>query len=86
VSWRHGRPGAWPAPALRRRLGTRPRVVVLLDGFPQTWHERRHVIPRLVDASRRVVAPDSAAPGTRGVAPPSAGHAKASPQTHVPGC
>jgi pimeloyl-ACP methyl ester carboxylesterase len=52
--------------------GAGPRVVVLLDGFPQTWHEWRHVIPRLVDAGRRVVATDSAAPGTRGVAPRAA--------------
>jgi pimeloyl-ACP methyl ester carboxylesterase len=31
---------------------------VLLHGFPQTWREWRHVIPPLVDAGYRVVAPD----------------------------
>jgi dienelactone hydrolase len=60
------------APALRHGWHG-PRVVVLPDGFPQTWHDWRHVNPRLVDAGRRVVAPDSAAPGTRGVAQPSEG-------------
>jgi pimeloyl-ACP methyl ester carboxylesterase len=38
--------------------GTGRRAVVLLHGFPQTWHEWRHVIPALVDAGFRVVAPD----------------------------
>jgi pimeloyl-ACP methyl ester carboxylesterase len=31
---------------------------VLVHGFPQTWWEWRHVIPALVDAGYRVVAPD----------------------------
>jgi pimeloyl-ACP methyl ester carboxylesterase len=31
---------------------------VLLHGFPQTWWEWRHVIPELVTAGYRVVAPD----------------------------
>jgi len=31
---------------------------VLLHGFPQTWWEWRHVIPPLVDAGFRVIAPD----------------------------
>lgn len=38
--------------------GEGPRVVVLLHGFPQTWWEWRHVMPPLVDAGFRVVAPD----------------------------
>jgi pimeloyl-ACP methyl ester carboxylesterase len=38
--------------------GSGPRVVVLLHGFPQTWHEWRHVILQLADAGFRVVAPD----------------------------
>jgi pimeloyl-ACP methyl ester carboxylesterase len=38
--------------------GDGPRAVVLLHGFPQTWREWQHVIPPLVDAGFRVVAPD----------------------------
>jgi pimeloyl-ACP methyl ester carboxylesterase len=34
------------------------RTVVLLHGFPQTWWQWRRVIPALVDAGFRVVAPD----------------------------
>lgn len=34
------------------------RTIVLLHGFPQTWWEWRLVIPALVDAGFRVVAPD----------------------------
>jgi pimeloyl-ACP methyl ester carboxylesterase len=33
-------------------------AVVLLHGFPQTWREWRHVMPRLADAGLRVIAPD----------------------------
>ena len=33
-------------------------TVVLLHGFPQTWWEWHRVIPRLVEAGIRVVAPD----------------------------
>jgi pimeloyl-ACP methyl ester carboxylesterase len=33
-------------------------TIVLLHGFPQSWREWRHVIPPLVDAGYRVVAPD----------------------------
>lgn len=36
----------------------RSPAVVLLHGFPQTWWEWRHVIPALVAAGFRVVAPD----------------------------
>jgi pimeloyl-ACP methyl ester carboxylesterase len=38
--------------------GTGTRTIVLLHGFPQTWWEWRHVIPELVTAGYRVVAPD----------------------------
>jgi pimeloyl-ACP methyl ester carboxylesterase len=38
--------------------GSGNRTVVLLHGFPQTWREWRHMIPPLVDAGYRVVAPD----------------------------
>jgi pimeloyl-ACP methyl ester carboxylesterase len=38
--------------------GEGARTVVLLHGFPQTWWEWRRVIPALVDAGYRVVAPD----------------------------
>ncbi|MFG3253838.1 alpha/beta fold hydrolase [Streptomyces sp. NPDC048172] len=38
--------------------GTGPRTAVLLHGFPQTWREWRRVIPALVEAGFRVVAPD----------------------------
>ena len=38
--------------------GAGGRTAVLLHGFPQTWREWRHVIPRLVAAGYRVVAPD----------------------------
>ncbi|NGO72830.1 alpha/beta fold hydrolase [Streptomyces boncukensis] len=38
--------------------GEGPRTAVLLHGFPQTWWEWHHVIPRLVAEGFRVVAPD----------------------------
>jgi pimeloyl-ACP methyl ester carboxylesterase len=38
--------------------GAGARTIVLLHGFPQTWWEWRRVIPTLVDAGFRVVAPD----------------------------
>ena len=38
--------------------GQGPRTVVLLHGFPQTWWQWQHVIPPLVEAGYRVVAPD----------------------------
>jgi len=38
--------------------GEGERTVVLLHGFPQTWWEWHRVIPRLVEAGFRVVAPD----------------------------
>ncbi len=38
--------------------GERERTIVLLHGFPQTWWEWRRVVPTLVEAGFRVVAPD----------------------------
>jgi pimeloyl-ACP methyl ester carboxylesterase len=38
--------------------GEGARTIVLLHGFPQTWWEWRHVIPPLVEAGCRIVAPD----------------------------
>jgi pimeloyl-ACP methyl ester carboxylesterase len=38
--------------------GEGARTAVLLHGFPQTWREWQHVIPSLVDAGFRVIAPD----------------------------
>jgi pimeloyl-ACP methyl ester carboxylesterase len=38
--------------------GAGERTIVLLHGFPQTWREWRRVLPLLVDAGYRVVAPD----------------------------
>lgn len=38
--------------------GEGERVLVLLHGFPQTWWEWRHLLPRLVQAGFRVVIPD----------------------------
>lgn len=38
--------------------GEGPGTIVLLHGFPQTWWEWHLVIPRLVSAGYRVVAPD----------------------------
>ena len=38
--------------------GQGPRTIVLLHGYPQTWWEWRHVIPVLMQAGWRVVAPD----------------------------
>jgi pimeloyl-ACP methyl ester carboxylesterase len=38
--------------------GEGDRTIVLLHGFPQTWWEWRRVIPILVKAGYRVIAPD----------------------------
>jgi pimeloyl-ACP methyl ester carboxylesterase len=38
--------------------GEGDRTVVLLHGFPQTWRQWRRIIPALVTAGFRVVAPD----------------------------
>jgi pimeloyl-ACP methyl ester carboxylesterase len=38
--------------------GAGDKTIVLLHGFPQTWREWRQLIPSLVGAGYRVVAPD----------------------------
>ena len=38
--------------------GSGEQTIVLIHGFPQTWWEWRLVIPALVDAGFRVIAPD----------------------------
>jgi pimeloyl-ACP methyl ester carboxylesterase len=38
--------------------GDGPRTIVLVHGFPQTWWQWHQIIPPLVDAGFRVVAPD----------------------------
>ncbi|MES1159690.1 MAG: alpha/beta hydrolase [Bacteroidota bacterium] len=38
--------------------GSGDKTIVLIHGFPQTWWEWRLVIPELVDAGFRVIAPD----------------------------
>lgn len=38
--------------------GDGPGTAVLLHGFPQTWWEWRKLMPTLVDAGYRVIAPD----------------------------
>jgi pimeloyl-ACP methyl ester carboxylesterase len=59
VALRHGMSEI--APGLRLHhvsAGDGARTLVLLHGFPQTWWEWRRVIPPLVDAGFRVIAPD----------------------------
>jgi pimeloyl-ACP methyl ester carboxylesterase len=46
--------------------GDGPRTIVLLHGFPQTWWAWRSVIPELVAAGFRVVAPDYRGAGHSG--------------------
>lgn len=46
--------------------GNGPRTAILLHGFPQTWWEWHHVIPRLVEAGYRVWHRITVAPVTRG--------------------
>jgi pimeloyl-ACP methyl ester carboxylesterase len=43
--------------------GSGDSTVVLPHGFPQTWREWRHIVPDLVSAGYRVVAPDYRAAG-----------------------
>jgi pimeloyl-ACP methyl ester carboxylesterase len=46
--------------------GQGSRTIVLLHGYPQTWWQWRHVMPALVDAGFRVVAPDYRGAGHSG--------------------
>jgi pimeloyl-ACP methyl ester carboxylesterase len=57
--WTHGM--AEIEPGLRLHYvtaGDGERTILLLHGFPQTWWEWRLLIPLLVKAGFRVVAPD----------------------------
>ncbi|MGY0035662.1 alpha/beta fold hydrolase [Pedobacter sp. NJ-S-72] len=38
--------------------GSGEKTIVLLHGFPQTWWEWRFIIPELVNAGFRVIAPE----------------------------
>jgi pimeloyl-ACP methyl ester carboxylesterase len=59
VSLRHGMSDIEPGLRLHYVMaGDGARTVVLLHGFPQTWWEWRRVIPPLVHAGFRVIAPD----------------------------
>ena len=56
--------------------GTGPRTIVLLHGYPQTWHEWRHVIPVFAQQGFRVIAPDYR--GAGGSSKPPSGYDKRS--------
>lgn len=59
IELRHGMASIEPGVALHYvSAGAGDRTIVLLHGFPQTWQEWRHVIPMLVGAGYRAVAPD----------------------------
>ena len=59
IDLRHGMAAVAPGVTLHYvSAGAGDRTIVLLHGFPQTWEEWRHVIPPLVRAGYRVVAPD----------------------------
>jgi pimeloyl-ACP methyl ester carboxylesterase len=56
---RHGMANIEPGLRLHyATAGDGDRTVVLLHGFPQTWHEWRHVITPLSEAGFRIIAPD----------------------------
>jgi pimeloyl-ACP methyl ester carboxylesterase len=55
----HGMAAVEPGVTLHyASAGVGDRTIVLLHGFPQTWQEWRRVIPLLVKAGYRVLAPD----------------------------
>jgi len=59
IDIRHGKATLEPDVMLHyATAGAGDRTIVLLHGFPQTWREWRDVIPRLVGAGYRVIAPD----------------------------
>ena len=56
--WTHGMADIEPGLRLHYvTAGEGNRTILLLHGFPQTWWEWRSVIPILVQAGFRVVAP-----------------------------
>jgi pimeloyl-ACP methyl ester carboxylesterase len=56
---RHGMADIEPGLRLHYVVGgNATATVILIHGFPQTWWEWRHVIPGLLEANFRVVAPD----------------------------
>jgi pimeloyl-ACP methyl ester carboxylesterase len=58
-TWMHGMANIEPGLRLHYvQAGAPGQTVILLHGFPQTWWEWRFVIPGLVAAGYRVVAPD----------------------------
>jgi pimeloyl-ACP methyl ester carboxylesterase len=58
-SYKHGMAELEPGLRLHYvEAGDGERIVVLLHGFPQTWWEWRRIIPSLVRAGYRVIAPD----------------------------
>ena len=61
--------------------GTGAPVIVLLHGYPQTWRAWRHVMPRLVQAGFRVVAPDYRGAGLS--SKPQAGYDKRTMATDI---
>jgi pimeloyl-ACP methyl ester carboxylesterase len=59
AGWVHGMADIEPGVRLHYvAAGAGERTAVLLHGFPQTWWEWRRIIPPLVAARFRVVAPD----------------------------
>jgi len=59
IDIRHGMAALDPGVTLHYvAAGDGGRTIVLLHGFPQTWREWRQVLPRLVGAGYRVIAPD----------------------------
>jgi pimeloyl-ACP methyl ester carboxylesterase len=59
VSLSHGMANIEPGVRLHFvTAGEGKRTIVLLHGFPQTWREWHRVIPALVEAGFRIVAPD----------------------------
>ena len=57
-AFRHGTARVNGGVRIHYVLGGVGPTVVALHGFPQSWREWRHVMPRLVEAGYRVLAPD----------------------------
>jgi pimeloyl-ACP methyl ester carboxylesterase len=59
IGFKHGMAEIEPGLRLHYvEAGEGERTVVLFHGFPQTWWEWRRIIPSLVGAGYRVIAPD----------------------------